>query len=222
MAILRPARPSAPASPTAKAAPPAQAEAPAPAVFPADAGVRLVAGFAGFGAGSVNLAISSSILAGGAGFGEPLPFLAGGLAGIWGAVLLAATVAFLARGSLAGNRWARPPLGAAAGLHVAAVVFGTPGAPGLVLTQLSALLLTLMVIASLAWLGRDTARRGTARTAVPPATRGPGRLLLGAFAGAVLVAGITTPGLAASAAGQHAVPHGSHGTTLPGNGHHQR
>lgn len=213
MALFRPAA-------HATLAPAAQPEARAQPASLAGAGVRLVAGFAGFCAGSVNLAISSSILA--AGFGEPLPFLAGSLAGAWGALLLASTVAFLAKGSLAGNRWVRPALGAAAGLHVAAVVFGTPGAPGLVLTQLSALLLTLMVIASLAWLRRDAARQGTARTAVPTAAGRPGRLLLGAFAGAVLVAGITTPGLAASAAGQHAVPHGSHGHTLPGNGHHPR
>ncbi|MEV7973551.1 hypothetical protein [Cellulomonas sp. NPDC089187] len=48
----------------------------------------------------------------------------------------------------------------------------------------------------------------------PPA----GQQALAMFAGAMLVATITVPGLAATDAGAHAVPHGSHG--LPAEQHH--
>ncbi|HEY1157110.1 MAG TPA: hypothetical protein VGE95_12565, partial [Arthrobacter sp.] len=65
-------------------------------------------------------------------------------------------------------------------------------------------------IASLGWLRRPAGERAAMR---------PGRLLLAAFAGALLVAGITTPGLAASTAGQYAVPHGGHGNLAPGGPH---
>ncbi|UTT70885.1 hypothetical protein NMQ03_07165 [Arthrobacter sp. DNA4] len=186
----------------------------------ADSSVRLVTGFAGFGAGSVNLAISSSLLA--AGSPGPAGLLAGVVAGLWGAALLAGAVAFLARDRLAGNRWARYALAGAAAAHLAAIAFPTFG---LSLTQLSALLLTLMIIASLGWLQRhsgqqDSAQQDSAQEAAGAGMR-PGRLLLAAFAGAVLVAGITTPGLAASTTGQYAVPHGEHGNLAPG-GHHQR
>jgi hypothetical protein len=95
-------------------------------------------------------------------------------------------------------------------------------APGL-----AALLLTLMIVASCAWLNRQRVhgnQRGPGNDyGGPPGTAArPGRLLLAAFAGAVLVAGIATPGLAASTAGRYAVPHGQHGDTGLPNGHHQR
>jgi multisubunit Na+/H+ antiporter MnhB subunit len=106
-------------------------------------------------------------------------------------------------------------------VHLAGIVFTASGTPGLGLTQLSALLLNLMVIASVGWLGRSGDRRQRMATSPQAAGMRPGRLLLAAFAGAVLVAGITTPGLAASTAGQYAVPHGGHGHLAPA-GHHQR
>lgn len=216
--------------PTAPPAHPVTVQSTAPQ---ADSSVRLVTGFAGFGAGSVNLAISSSFLA--AGSPGPAGLLAGVAAGLWGAALLAGAVAFLAKDRLAGNRWARYALAGAAAAHLAAIAFPTSTTSGLSLTQLSALLLTLMIIASLGWLQRHSAQHDSAQqdsaqqdsaqqdSARQPAGAGmrPGRLLLAAFAGAVLVAGITTPGLAASTAGQYAVPHGEHGNLAPG-GHHQR
>lgn len=206
--------------PTAPPAHPVTVQSTAPQ---ADSSVRLVTGFAGFGAGSVNLAISSSFLA--AGSPGPAGLLAGVAAGLWGAALLAGAVAFLAKDRLAGNRWARYALAGAAAAHLAAIAFPTSTTSGLSLTQLSALLLTLMIIASLGWLQRHSAQQDSAQqdSARQPAGAGmrPGRLLLAAFAGAVLVAGITTPGLAASTAGQYAVPHGEHGNLAPG-GHHQR
>lgn len=184
------------------------------------ASVRLVAGFAGFGAGSVNLAISSSMFAA-QGALDPARLLSGVLAGLWGAVLLAGAMVFLARDRPAGGRWTRSLLCGGAAVHLAALVFAAPETSGLGLTQLSALLLTLMLIASLAWLRRAGERQNHRGAPLQGAGVRPGRLLLGAFAGALLVAGIATPGLAASTAGQYAVPHGTHGNLAP-DGHHQR
>lgn len=203
-----------PLRPTAPGARPVVVQPPAPR---ADSWVRLVTGFAGFGAAAVNLAISSSFFA--AGSPAPAGLLAGLTAGLWGTALLAGAVAFLAKDRLAGNRWARYTLAGAAAAHLGAIAFPLSTSSRLSLTQLSALLLTLMIIASLGWLQRhSTPADGTPQ----PAGVGmrPGRLLLAAFAGAVLVAGITTPGLAASTAGQYAVPHGEHGNLAPGGHHH--
>lgn len=200
----------------APAGPTVPAIQPAPLTHPS---VRLVTGFAGFGAGSVNLAISSSILA--AGSAQPERIIAAVLAGLWGTALLAGAVVFLARDRSAGGRWVQYPLAAAAVAHLAAIAFPAFVTSGLGLTQLSALLLTLMIIASLAWLRRTQRLDGRRQQAAGErAGDRPGRLLLAAFAGAVLVAGISTPGLAASTAGQYAVPHGGHGNLAPG-GHHQ-
>ncbi|MFC0457173.1 hypothetical protein ACFFGR_11520 [Arthrobacter liuii] len=208
------------------AVPQDQAVFPEAALPPAAAATRLVAGFAGFGAGTVNLALSSSFFAAAAGATGPELLAFGALAGLWGTALLAGSVVFLARDRLPGGGAARYVLAAAAAAHLAAIAFAAPGRPGLYLTQLSALLLTLMIIASLGWLRRAGARQESERQqpgqgpAAASTGARPGRLLLGAFAGAVLVAGITTPGLAASTAGQYAVPHGGHGNVAP-DGHHR-
>ncbi|TLM85014.1 hypothetical protein FDW83_05730 [Pseudarthrobacter sp. NamE2] len=195
-----------------------QAAAPQSPEQPAAAAVRLFVGFAAFGAGAVNLAISSSFLAGAAGVPGPAEYIAGALAGLWGAGLTTAAVLHLAKGNVPFSRPVRAALMAAAVVHVAAVVFATPATSGLSLSHLAALLLTLMITAAGAWLCRSGNRKGDGAAPAPQ----PGRLLLAAFAGAVLVAGITTPGLAASSAGESAVPHGGHGiSSLPG-GHHQR
>ncbi len=186
---------------------------------PVPAAVRLFAGFAGFGAGTVNLAISSSLFAGtAAGAPGTAHFAAGGLAGLWGAGLLAAAVIHLARGSFPGSRTAGGTLLAAAAVHAAAALFGAPAAAGLNVSHMAALLLTLMIIAAVAWLRRH----GSQASASGASGAHPGRLLFAAFAGAVLVAGIATPGLAASTPGQFAVPHGEHGLAPPTGGHHQR
>lgn len=190
--------------------------------------VRLVAGFAGFGAGSVNLAISSSIFSAATGPAAPPAVAAGLAAGAWGLMLLSGAVVFLAKDRLVGGPRARYVLAGAAAIHLAAMALppavGPGSGSGLRLTHLSALLLTLMILAALGWLQR--ARQHSEPPRVRAAARAgagvrPGQLLLGAFAGAVLVAGITTPGLAASTAGQYAVPHGEHGNVAPGS-HHQR
>lgn len=225
MASLRPA------APAGRGAPPPLTGVPEVQVSQAGPAVRLFTGFAGFGAGSVNLALSSSVFAASAGPAAPPAVFAGVLAGAWGLALLAGAVVFLARDRLAGGPWARYVLAGAAAIHLAAIAF-TPvntAASNLSLTQLSALLLTLMIIASLGWLQRAAVRQrgggqANERQLVRAAPAGtgvrPGRLLLAAFAGAVLVAGITTPGLAASTPGQYAVPHSGHNNLVPGS-HHQ-
>lgn len=108
----------------------------------------------------------------------------------------------------------------ASGAHVAALAFSSDTS-GLHLSHLAALLLTLMIVASGAWL-KGRRLRGMDDDGMAPAAARPGILLLTAFAGAVLVAGIATPGLAASTAGQFAVPHGQHGGPAMPAGHHQR
>jgi hypothetical protein len=201
---------------------PVQPAAPAtPAESPRAAAVRLFAGFAGFGAGCVNLAICSSLSAGAAGGPGLLQVAAAAVAGLWGAGLLTGTVVSLAKGRVPSGRAALIVLTAAAALHVGAIAFATAETSVLNLSQLTALLLTLIIIAAGAWLRRFTARVRPGHAAAPAAPR-PGMLLLAAFAGAVLVAGITTPGLAASAAGQYAVPHGQHGGSLQQDSHHRR
>jgi hypothetical protein len=69
------------------------------------------------------------------------------------------------------------------------------------------------------------ARRQSTALASEPAR--PGRFLLGMLLGAMAVAGVVTPALAATNAGTYAVPHGEHQTTpgnqnpdLPGSGTH--
>jgi hypothetical protein len=107
---------------------------------------------------------------------------------------------------------------------VLAIVTGAGGdTAGLSLSHLAALLLTLMIIGSKAWLGRQAScvdDGGVEYGGGRPAAGGTGteRLLAAAFAGALAVAAIATPGLAASTAGQFAVPHGSH-SGVPA-GHH--
>ncbi|MFE4836568.1 hypothetical protein ACFRAU_18050 [Arthrobacter sp. NPDC056691] len=172
--------------------------------------VRLFAGFAGLGAAAVNLAVASSLLAA----ADPaLPVRAAGAAAalLWGSALLGWTVAGLGRSRFPLPRASTVLLPAAAAAHVVAIVLGAgSGMAGLGISHLAALLLTLMIIAATSWLGRTspTLPRGSGQTA--SARLGAGPLLAAAFAGALLVAAITTPGLAASTAGQFAVPHSGH------------
>lgn len=186
-----------------------------PVEAPGKTAVRLLAGFAGFGAASVSLAVSSSLFAA-AGTGRPWQTSQALAAALWGATLLAWTVAALRNGSFPLPRTAGAALPAAAAVHVLAIVTGAGGnTAGLILSHLAALLLTLMIIGSKAWLGRQASGvddDGVEYDGGRPAAGGTdtARLLAAAFAGALAVAAIATPGLAASTAGQLAVPHGSH------------
>lgn len=177
--------------------------------FRSDA-VRLFAGFAGLGAAAVNLAVASSLFAAA---GPALPGRVAGAAAalLWGVALLVWTVAGLRGGRFPVPRTSALVLPAAAAAHLAALVLGAGGGmAGLGISHVAALLLTLMILAATSWLGRGPQRfpTGSGQTAAAPL--GAGQLLAAAFTGALLVAAITTPGLAASTAGQFAVPHSEH------------
>jgi hypothetical protein len=208
---------------------------------PGETAVRLLAGFAGFGAAAVSLAISSSLLTAAAPAQQwlRLPALA---AALWGAALLGWTVAALRKGSFPLPRLSAVLLPAAGAAHLLAIVIGAEGdLAGLNVSNLAALLLTLTVVAAKGWLARRTATGQTSRRtddgglapggsgAGGPGAGGPGagssgigagRMLVAAFAGALAVAAVATPGLAASTAGQFAVPHGSHSGGGGAGGHH--
>jgi hypothetical protein len=177
--------------------------------------VRLLAGFAGLGAAAVNLAVASSLFAAA---GTDFPGRAAGATAalLWGAALLGWTVAGLSRNRFPMPRASALLLPAAAAAHVAAIVLGAgSGMAGLGISHLAALLLTLMILAATSWLGRSAPNLPGGPGQNTPGRPGAGTLLAAAFAGALLVAAITTPGLAASTAGQFAVPHGEHA-----GGHH--
>jgi hypothetical protein len=137
-------------------------------------------------------------------------------------------VAALRSGSFPWPRLSSALLLTAASLHLLSLLSGGgTDLAGLNISHLAALLLTLTVVAAQAWLRRQASVRGVAGGGASgggaSGGAGAGRLLLGAFAGAVAIAAITTPGLAASTAGQFAVPHGSHldgGHSDGGAGHH--
>ncbi|MBT2548571.1 hypothetical protein J7I85_09665 [Arthrobacter sp. ISL-65] len=172
--------------------------------------VRLFAGFAGLGAAAVNLAVASSLFAAA---GPALPVRAAGAAAalLWGAALLGWTVAGLCRNRFPLPRTSALLLPAAAAAHVAAIVLGAgSGMAGLAISHLAALLLTLMILAAISWLSRRSPNLSGSSGQNASARLGAGPLIAAAFAGALLVAAITTPGLAASTAGQFAVPHGEH------------
>ncbi len=119
--------------------------------------------------------------------------------------------------------------------------FGLPaGSTGLPLFPMMVASLFGLFIAGTLAVGRRAARRGILATAeeagavpargagqtdAPPAAQG-GRFLVALTIGALVFSGLTTPALAATEAGAHAVPHGSHGVgpvatpDLVPSGHH--
>jgi hypothetical protein len=177
---------------------------------------------AAFGGGLVLLALAAG--AGGTAGGV---LAAAGIAGLgWGAsslhagraivpaIALGVSVALLlGAGALVGTGLA-DDAGVAVGPLVAASVFITVVAG-----------YTAFVVRRRARAARsDRDRIGAMDAASRPAV--DGRLsLAGLVAGALLVAGLATPALAATEAGELAVPHGEHGTSVTdadhgGDGHH--
>ena len=194
---------------SAQAAPSVSAQA-ATSVGPTvGASLTLFSCFAGMGAGLVELSIASSYISG----RGPLVW-AGGLFVIWGLALLASSIASLQRGRLRFRKPTTAGLVAAVLVHVGFLV-ADMAQRVLDGGHLAALFLVLMALGSSAWLARRY-RDDIGGTAV--VSPRPGALLGAAFAAAVVVAAITTPGLAASVAGAHAVPHGEH--SLPGGHNH--
>ena len=173
------------------------------------ASLTLFSCFAGMGAALVELSIASTYVSS----RGPLMW-AGGVFTAWGLALLASSIASLQRGRLRFRKPTTMGLLAAVLVHVALLVAGMAQR---VLDggHLAALFLVLMALGSSAWLTRRFRDDdGGAAAGAPRA----GALLGAAFAAAVVVAAITTPGLAASVAGAHAVPHGEH--SLPGGHNH--
>lgn len=198
---------------------------------PGETAVRLLAGFAAFGAAAVSLAISSSLLTAAAP-AQLWLLLPGVAAALWGAALLCWTVVALRKGSFPLPRLSAVLLPAAGAAHLLAIVIGAEGdLAGLNVSNLAALLLTLTVVAAKGWLVRQTTTAQTSRRTddgglaagsfgAGSSGAGAGRMLVAAFAGALAVAAVATPGLAASTAGQFAVPHGSHSGGGGAGGHH--
>lgn len=181
----------------------------------------LLAAFAALGAGLTFCALSADALlsadsAAGVGLGVA--------AGLWAVAHLAWGIGALRNptgGLDAGTVPARAvpaALPAAAAVVLGSLVWTALLAPAadreLNLTLVSALALILLQ------LGCHGALRRRAEAGATGTQAQPGRLLAGLFFSAVLVAGMTTPGLAASTAGDNAVPHGEHGTTPAGHGNH--
>ncbi|MCZ2402503.1 hypothetical protein IV498_04730 [Paenarthrobacter sp. Z7-10] len=192
--------------------------------------VSLFVFISGFGAAILVFALSANLVtAGRHGQSPALAFAAGLIVGAWALFLLLWTIQ-----SLRGTTPAWPAvmvrlLPAATAVQLAAVLYGLWKLPAanrsFDLTAACAVVLELVMLAALGWLRRQPARflqpGPAAETTVAKATEPSsdalpaGRLLAVMFISAVLVAGVTTPGLAASTAGQSAVPHGSHGSHTP-------
>lgn len=157
-----------------------------------DAVLRGWLGFFALGAGLVHLAL---VIGSPLGVGIPL-IIVGAAEFAWGVFAFTAPVLPLPR--LARVAALVPILG-----WVAVLVLGGIGAIGglRVLPMLVASLLDLAIAIGITWiLRRDPAKK--------PAPLRPGRYLIALGAGALVVAALTTPALAATEAGAAAVPHG--------------
>ncbi|UUL75537.1 hypothetical protein NG819_15225 [Pseudarthrobacter sp. Fe7] len=176
--------------------------------------VRILAAFSGLGAAILGFGTSATLLT--TATTNPWAMAGSVAAGLWGAALTVWAVQSLRTGAPV---WARPVLRVApAGVfvHLAAVAAGiwwhggsTRSLNG---TALSAAALELILLGCVGWLARQTSHPGRPGNYHPTA----GRLLMASFAAALTVAAITAPGLAATAAGQHAVPHEEHHRTNNG------
>jgi len=179
--------------------------------------VRTLAAFAALGAATLSFGISATQLATAAS-----PWTMGGTvtAGLWGALLTVWAVQSLRTGAPVWSRAVLRVAPAGVFLHLTAVALRIwwPGQSPRSLdgTALSAAVLELILLGCVGWLARQTIGPADVRPAA-------GRLLMASLAAALAVAAITTPGLAATAAGQHAVPHGEHlstNITSPAGHHH--
>lgn len=160
------------------------------------------------------------------GAGLVLLALAAGAGGYTGAVLAGAGAAALGWGvlSLRAGRALAPgvALGASAGLLLgtgALVGSGLAATAGVRVGSLIAASVFIAVVAGHAALVVRRRRRTSRPDRDARHAAVDGRLsLIGLVAGALLVAGLATPALAATEAGRLAVPHGEHGSTVPVDG----
>lgn len=182
---------------------------------------RIWMALASLGAGLVHLAI---------GAGSPLPlaiFLIGfGVAEIvWGLSVMARAHTVLARTVMVASL---VPVALWALLLTVSIVAGSSSLASTVplLPMAVGSLLNLYVSGSLAVARRrfdreSDAEASSSSTWADAAAGQPqaGRYVLGLVFGALLVSGMVTPALAATNAGQYAVPHGSHGFDVTDGGH---
>ncbi|WP_162150481.1 hypothetical protein, partial [Arthrobacter sp. H5] len=184
--------------------------------------VRQLGAFAAFGSGLMFFALASDVLV------ASTPDLSGwyyGPAGamlVWAVLQTAWAVAFLRAGDqrpsfvsrlLLATLPALLPIACTTSIAVLgwSAFLVPPTTRTLSATLISAVVLQLILLSCLGYLRRRVA--AAPKPARPPSA---GRLLAAMFASALLVARVATPGLAASTAGDFAVPHGEHETGQPG------
>ncbi|MCY0904649.1 hypothetical protein [Arthrobacter sp. H14-L1] len=198
--------------------------------------VRLFTGFAGIGAAAVIFGLSSNLVAaavqeagstaaqsGSTTAAAALGVAAAVVVGAWALCLLLWSIGSLRRGAPVWPLLTGRLLPAAVALQLGAIIYGLWQLPAANRTfdrsSACAVVLELAILGSVGWLRRRggpdqptaAAPSEPAQLKAPPA----GRLLAAMFAAAVLVAAVATPGLAATTAGLHAVPHGEHGAHSP-------
>ncbi|MGX1591405.1 hypothetical protein ACWICO_09795 [Glutamicibacter sp. NPDC055491] len=179
----------------------------------------LYAGIAGLGVAAL-AAASSASLASAFGVGSaPAPWWAwlGAIASAaWAGVALVYAVASLLKAAAPAVKLAVPCLALVSSVHLASIVAGLWGFPegtkNLDLTIASLLLLELSVLAVFVW------QRKRRKNYPHRAVRSSSLVVLGSmFAGSVAVAAVASLGLAASSAGELAVPHSEHGAHRSGD-----
>lgn len=176
--------------------------------------------------GALGAGLVLAALAAGAG-GAPQAVLAGlGVAALgWGVLSLRADRLLAPRAVLGVAVAALLAGGGAVGSGAMTDVAGLPLAVASAFTASVALSAALAVRTRRAAPARveEPAKPAPVRVEEPakPASRDPrpGRTLAGLAVGAALVSALATPALAATDAGERAVPHGQHGTHDPGHSH---
>lgn len=173
----------------------------------------LYAGIAGLGVAAL-AATSSASLASTFGIGSaPAPWWAwlGAIASaVWAGIALVYAVASLLKAAAPAVNLAAPCLALVSSVHLASILAGLwgfpEGAKNLDLTIGSLLLLELSVLSVFMW------QRKRRKNLPHRAVRSSSLVVLGGmFASSVAVAAVASLGLAASSAGELAVPHSEHG-----------
>ncbi|RAN73273.1 hypothetical protein B5P43_31250 [Bacillus sp. SRB_336] len=184
--------------------------------------VSLYVGIAAVGVAALGCAASSSLLSGATGTGgaaEWWQWAAALASSAWAGAALVYALAGWRTGRLPMTGVAVRTVVAAASIHLAVILIGAWRLPEesrfLDLTVASLLALELSVLAVVGWQHNRALRTASG----PGAGWKPSALAVVAtmFAASIVVASVTTVGLAASTAGQLAVPHSGHGVTSPGS-----
>lgn len=192
--------------------PPAQQPAHSRKVPVLPEAIRQFTAFAGFGAALLTFGISSTMFYAVAELG-PIAYLLSAISGLWAVGIAVWSVLIMRRGSIVAPNPAVVLLCSASVLLLASLVYGvwfsTSDEAQFDVTVAGALVLQLMILAAIGHLRR-------LMSVFSPGSPPAGRLLLALAGSALLVSIIVVPGLAATTAGEFAVPHGSHGTPADG------